>query len=245
MRYKVRLSYIGEGFAGWQRQENAMTVQEVIEEMLYKRLQEPVTVVGCGRTDAGVHASDFVMHFDTAEAIPDNFIYSLNQLLPTGIAFHAVEAVSADFHARFDAVRRSYVYRIHLRKDPFREGLSYYAPFLEQADRTRMQTVAGILLKYQEFGPFCKAHTDVRTMRCALNRSEWKFDDDQKLIEYHISADRFLRGMVRLIVGACIQVGLGKMTIEEITAAMDRQQSIPRPWSVPPEGLYLSQVVYP
>jgi tRNA pseudouridine38-40 synthase len=244
MRYKLSLSYDGSDFAGWQRQDNALTVQEVLEEKLSLKLREKISVVGCGRTDSGVHASHFVLHFDTSENIPGNFLFVINNLLPESIALHHIEAVSTFFHARFDAIGRNYVYRLHARKDPFRKKYSYYYPWILEADREAMQKTASSILKYEYFEPFCKSHTDVKTKRCQLDHAYWLFDERNNNFEFHIGSDRFLRGMVRLIVGACIQVGRGKMTVEEVKCALDKQASLPKPLSVPPEGLFLTEIKY-
>lgn len=244
MRYKLSLSYNGSDFAGWQRQENALTVQEVLEEKISLKLRNEIRVVGCGRTDSGVHASHYVLHFETSESIPENFIYVLNNLLPGSIALHDIEAVSSFFHARFDAIGRQYVYRIHAQKDPFRKEYSYYYPWILQADQEAMHQAARLILQYQYFEPFCKSNSDVKTKRCKLGHAYWIFDEDNNNFEFHIGSDRFLRGMVRLIVGACIQVGIGKMTLEEMRNALDKQEALPKPLSVPPEGLFLTKIKY-
>lgn len=245
MRFKVRMNYDGSTFAGWQRQLNATTVQELVEDSISTKLQVKTDILGCGRTDAGVHALDFVFHFDYDGDLPGDFLFSVNQMLPWSISIHKVVPVPGTFHARFDAVSRSYVYKIHTQKDPFRYNYSYYFPLIRQSERGIMQKAAELLLSFSQFSPFCKAHSDVKTMKCELKESRWVFDDESDNFEFHISSDRFLRGMVRLIVGATLQVGLGKMKFIDLENALRQQTDLPKPWSVPAKGLALTRVVYP
>jgi tRNA pseudouridine38-40 synthase len=243
MRYAVRLSYKGTPFSGWQSQKNAYTVQESIEKVMSLKYGRDIPITGCCRTDKGVHAYDSLFHFDSLEDITKNYIYSLNKMLPNEITLHCIKEVDENFHARFDAVFRSYIYKIHTFKDPFKKDLSFYYPLVLKADFNRMQEVADLLMNYDEFYPFCKTNSDVKTMKCDLKESTWiKMDNGN--FEFHIKSDRFLRGMVRMIVGACINTGLNKISIEEIKNSMENQKRLKTDWSVPAHGLYLNEVKY-
>jgi len=244
MRYKLELSYAGTDYSGWQRQDNAITVQQLVEESISLKLQEKIIVVGCGRTDAGVHASKYVLHFDTPVELPGDFIFALNQILPESIAFQNMSRVTNNFHARFDALKRSYIYRLHSRKDPFKNQLSYYFPRILKCDDQLLNKSVQFLLDYESFTPFCKTNSDVKTTKCKLTEALWKHDPMDDSFEFHISSDRFLRGMVRLIVGSSLQVALGKLSIGQIEEAMQAQKPLPYAWSVPAHGLYLSEVRY-
>ena len=244
MRYALNISYDGKGLSGWQRQENALSVQQILEDKMALKLRVPIQLTGCGRTDAGVHAEGYVAHFDFEGALPSDFLYALNLLLPVQISLNRVEPVRPDFHARFDAISRKYTYHIHSRKNPFLSPFSFYFPAIQQADYAVMQEVAKGLMHYDAFFPFCKSGSDAKTMQCRITESFWVFDPESGTFRFEIRSDRFLRGMVRLIVGTCLLTGLGKMTSEEVHLALEKQQPLPRPWSVPPDGLFLSDIQY-
>ncbi|HEB62802.1 MAG TPA: tRNA pseudouridine(38-40) synthase TruA [Bacteroidetes bacterium] len=243
MRYAVRLAYKGTPFSGWQSQKNAYTVQETIEKSMSLKYGQNISITGCCRTDKGVHAYDSLFHFDLEKDPIKNFTYSLNKMLPKEIVLKDIQQVSTGFHARFDAVSRSYIYKIHTFKDPFKDSLSFYYPLTLKADFNKMQEVANLLMQYEEFFPFCKTHTDVKTMKCALNVCTW-IKNDNGDFEFHIKSNRFLRGMVRMIVGVCINAGLNKISIEEIKDSMNNQRRLKTDWSVPAHGLYLNNVKY-
>jgi tRNA pseudouridine38-40 synthase len=245
MRYFAELAYNGQAYFGWQRQPEQVSVQSTIEEALSTILNTPLEITGCGRTDTGVHARQYFIHFDLEGAFPENFLLRLNKFLPADIAFRRIFEVKADAHARYDAYYRSYEYHIDVFKNPFELGTSHYFPFTRDLDFSKMEEAAALLLQYEEFFPFCKTNTDVKTMRCELFRSEWAFDHAKGHHVYHISANRFLRGMVRLIVGMCLYVGQGKMSLAEVRTALDQQARLPKSWSIPPDGLYLTDVRYP
>ena len=245
MRYRMVISFDGTGLAGWQRQENALSVQEILEEKLSVKLRQPTEVTGCGRTDAGVHASSYVLHFDFPEPLSPDFVHAINQMLPPQISVHSVDAAPAGFHARFDAISRSYKYHIHSRKDPFKTAYSYYYPRMDDLDLEQLNAVASLLPEYDSFAPFCKSRSDVKTMRCMISQAAWQMDRVNHRYTFEITADRFLRGMVRLIVGASLQAGLGRLSVEEIRDALGKQIPLSRPWSVPAEGLFLTDVQYP
>ena len=245
MRFAVRLAYNGSSYSGWQNQLNAKTVQEEIETVLFTKYRKKIPVLGCGRTDKGVHASDFVLHFDFDEDITENFTYSLNKMLPQDISLFEIRKVQDDFHARFYALSRSYIYKIHTVKNPFKTGLSFHYPLIKTVDFDKMLEASKVLLNYDSFFPFCKTNTDVKTMICDLEISNWTIDKITGDYFFNIKSNRFLRGMVRLIVGMTINVGLGKMSIDELKNALDYQIRMVTDWSVPAHGLYLNEVNYP
>jgi tRNA pseudouridine38-40 synthase len=244
MRYFSELAYNGTNYNGWQKQPNAPSVQETIEDAFSTILSADIEVVGCGRTDTGVHASQYFMHFDFEGKFPKAFLNRVNKLLPADIAIRRIFEVKENTHARFDATLRSYEYRLVFEKNPFETHTAWHFPFGEKLDLKKMHEAARFLLDYEEFSPFCKTHTDVKTMRCRLTRSEWQLHNSEKRMIYHISSDRFLRGMVRLIVGMCLNVGLGKINLEDVRQAMDEQKPLKKSWSVPPHGLFLTEVKY-
>ena len=244
MRYFSELTYNGTNYNGWQRQPNASSVQETIEQAFSTILGADIEVVGCGRTDTGVHASQYFMHFDFEKEFPKEFLKRVNKFLPEDIAIRQIFQVDDEAHARFDAVRRSYAYHIVLEKNSFETNTAWYFPFFEKLDFEKTQQAAALLLDYAEFQPFCKSNTDVKTMKCDLLRSEWILTAEQKRMTYHISANRFLRGMVRLVIGMCLNVGLQKITLEDVRQALEQQTLVKKSWSVPPHGLFLTEVQY-
>lgn len=239
----LELAYCGTAYAGWQRQPNAVSVEETIDGALSTILGTEIKLVGCGRTDAGVHASDYVAHFDFDGELPPRFVGRLNRYLPVDIAIYGISEVPMELHARFSATGRSYRYRISPRKDPFRPNTVAWIPAYGDLDHELMREAAALIPEYGEFATFCKTNNDAFTMRCTVTESEWSFQPDKW--EYRISANRFLRGMVRLIVGMCLQVGSGKLSIERLREALDRQERLPRPLSAPAAGLFLTAVRYP
>jgi tRNA pseudouridine38-40 synthase len=245
MRYFAELAYNGAAYYGWQKQPGQASVQTTLEEAFSLILNTPIEVTGCGRTDTGVHAHQYFMHFDFEGAFPQGFINRMNKYLPKDIALYQIMEVAPDAHARFDANSRSYEYHLEFRKNPFTTSTAYHFPFAEQIDRHQLQQAAALLLDYTDFFPFCKTNTDVKTMKCQLSRCEWIFDDARHQMVFHISANRFLRGMVRLIVGMCLNVGIGKTSLEEVRSAMDQQKRLKQSWSVPPQGLFLTDIRYP
>lgn len=243
MRWQIHLSYLGTNFCGWQRQPNAMSVQQTLEEAFALILRQPVEMVGCGRTDTGVHARNYVAHADVVDfPLTDKVVYQINAVLPLVISVNRIVETHETFHARFDAVERQYKYYMHFNKDPFLNGLSYYFHQETSLDPEKMQSAAELLLQFGDFLPFCKTGSDADHFRCKLTESEWVFEDGKAV--YSISANRFLRGMVRLIVGACLNVGLGKISLEELKDNLENQTPLAHAWSVPAEGLYLEEIVY-
>lgn len=243
MRYFLRLMYDGGAYAGWQNQPNALSVQEVLEDRMSQMLQVPVDIVGCGRTDAGVHARDFYAHTELPEKPDDGFLFRLNNFLPADIAVKEIILMHEDAHARFDAIQRSYVYHVHTRKDPFREGYSFYYQRASGFTVNQLNEFSQMIPTFTSFNPFAKYHSDVRNYRCRVSVCEWKANANG--LELHISSDRFLRGMVRLITGACLRYAEGKITLEDLFQAMKTGEHIKGIWSVPAHGLYLSEIRYP
>jgi len=243
MRYFLHLAYNGTRYYGWQRQPSAVSVQETLEDALSTILNSPLEITGCGRTDTGVHARQYYAHFDFEGDFPEAFLRRLNKFLPPDIAVYELLPVADDAHARYDAIHRAYEYHLTFSKDPFRVETRYFYPFPVRLQLDAMNEAAALLLEYENFFPFCKSDTDVRTLRCDLRRSEW-LPMPGGLV-YHIAADRFLRGMVRLIVGMCLLVGSGKTRLEEVRQAMDQQERLPQAQSAPPQGLFLTEVKYP
>lgn len=244
-RYFIEISYKGSKYAGWQIQPNAITIQALIEDALSVIYNSKVGIVGCGRTDAGVHASQYYFH---VELVPEKYddgliMYKLNGMLPYDIAVKRVLKVDSECHARFDATGRAYTYFIHFYKDPFLLNVSYKYNQVVKPDFEKLQAAAQLLTNYDAFFPFCKTNTEVDNYRCQILRSEWIRHSDGNL-EYHIKANRFLRGMVRLIVGMCINVATKKLSLDIVKKALDNQERLDQAWSVPSEGLFLSEVTY-
>jgi tRNA pseudouridine38-40 synthase len=241
-RYFLELSYHGRAFHGWQIQQNAYTVQECLEKALNTYFREPVFIMGSGRTDTGVHATMQVCHFDLKTQTPgENFLKAINAILPKEIAIHSIRNVKPDAHARFDATRRSYFYRIIFSKNPFLEGLAWQ--LFRQPDVSKMNEAAKILLQHEDFECFSKVHTEVNHFRCQIYEAFWEQNDGQLL--FHITANRFLRGMVRAIVGTLLEIGFGYKEIkdmEQIILSRDRSQAGK---AAPAKGLFLSHIVYP
>jgi tRNA pseudouridine38-40 synthase len=242
-RYFLEFSYAGMAYHGWQRQPNAVSVQEVMEKAFNTLLKQDVPLTAAGRTDTGVHARQMFAHFDgvISKTKQDQFVFRLNQLLPKDIAIQSMHEVQPKAHARFDALSRTYEYHINNVKTPFKQGLSYslYQPL----DLKAMNTAASILLKYDDFECFSKSNTDVKTFLCKITHAEWIKKGDQLI--FTIRANRFLRNMVRAIVGTLIEVGLAKKNIDHIHQIIQSKNRSLAGYSVPAEGLFLTQIDYP
>ncbi len=244
-RYFIRLAYNGAAYCGWQIQPSDPTVQATIEAALSTMYNASIQVVGCGRTDTAVHASEYYLHTDLPERFSaDNLVYKLNNLLPKDVRVYTIQEMDAKDHARFDAVARSYTYKMVFGKDPFRQHTVYRYDQSGIPDLDLMNEAAALLLEYKEFLPFCKTHADNDTYKCALTVSEWISINDNEW-HYKVTSDRFLRGMVRLIVGMTLNIGLKRIELIDVKTAMDKQERLQRAWSVPAQGLYLSSIKYP
>ena len=244
MRYAIELSYDGGAYCGWQRQTDAATVQESLEKALSTLLRQNTEVVGAGRTDTGVNASFYVAHFDSCQAVDcDHLKYKLNLILPHDIAVFAIRAVRDDFHARFDAVEREYTYYISQRKNPFRRhsAWQYYVPL----DVERMNEAAKALLEWDDFTSFAKLNSNNKTNICRVVKAEWRRAEwDEDLLIFTIRADRFLRNMIRAIVGTLVDVGRGRYTVEEFRDILHSRDLSRSSAGAPAVGLFLSDVKY-
>ena len=241
MRYFLEFSYNGTNYCGWQIQPGAKSIQETLQKTLSTLLGEKLEIAGAGRTDTGVHAKLMYAHFDTESYFEiGKLIHRLNSFLPPDIAVSDIIPVHDDAHARFDATSRTYEYHIHTKKNVFLENLSFQHSRVLDLDA--MNLAARQLLLHDDFEAFSKTNTDVRTFICKITKAHWEKDHDQLI--FTISADRFLRNMVRAIVGTLIQVGLGKTTLDEFTKIIESKNRSKAGFSVPAKGLYLVEVRY-
>lgn len=245
MRYICKLAFDGSKYKGWQHQLNSKSVQDTIAESISVYLRTQVEITGCGRTDTGVHASKYYFHFDSEHPLSHNDLHHFNAILPSDIVIQSIKPVDPRAHARFDAIERTYEYYIESYKNPFNRPYCFSFYQFTEVNIDLLQEAAALLLNYEDFSPFCKTNSGTKSKLCKITRSEWQVTEDKKNAFYTISANRFLRGMVRLIVGMCLNVGLKKMTIEEVKNSLENQSSLPTPWSVPPNGLFLSDIKYP
>ncbi len=242
MRYFIRFSYFGKAYHGWQNQPNAITVQEVLERSLSTLLRQQIEVVGAGRTDAGVHAKEMFAHFDISEIQDCNeLVYRLNALLPEDIAVQQIFKVRLDAHARFDAVERTYEYWVVQDKNPFYWDLAHCIKLPLNVEA--MNQAAQFLLSHTDFESFSKSNSDVKTFNCDVREAKWEKQGD-KLV-FTIVADRFLRNMVRAVVGTLLDIGLGKTNPDEIHTIIESKNRSNAGASVPAKGLYLTEVLYP
>jgi tRNA pseudouridine38-40 synthase len=265
MRYFITLSYDGTRFHGWQVQPNGISVQGELQRALSLLLRQPIAVTGAGRTDAGVHASMMVAHFDVSPLTPTHeekaiatrqpplnsqsspvdcqqLVYKLNKLLPQDIAVQRVEPVSDELHARFSALARTYYYYLHTVKSPF---LRHYSCELHYPlDFALMNQAAALLMEYDDFGAFCKSHADVKTTLCHVTEARWvKLDEGQWRFE--ITANRFLRNMVRAVVGTLIEVGRGRLTLDDFRRVVEGKRRTEAGESMPAHALFLERIAYP
>jgi tRNA pseudouridine38-40 synthase len=242
MRYFFEITYNGTHYHGWQNQKNAIGVQQVVEEAMSKLLRKKTSIVGSGRTDTGVHCVQQFFHADIeAEFNPRDLIHRMNAFLPKDIAIRNILMVREDAHARYDAYERSYQYKITRSKDPLLVGYAHY--FFRDLDLPTMERASALLLGEHDFECFSKVKTDVNHFICDIKQASWNQKGD--VLVFTITANRFLRGMVRAIVGTLLDVGNGKLTVkqfQEILKSKDRKKA---GMNAPPEGLYLMQVKYP
>ena len=269
-RYFIHLAYNGANYNGWQTQPGLPTVQQTLEEALSTLLRTPIAVVGCGRTDTGVHASDFYVHFDTHVDIDaDNLVFKLNNLLPPDIVIYDIFPVADNAHARFDATARTYQYHVSDRRLPFRQG--QYCRIYYRPDIDLMNEAARVLMEYDDFTSFAKLHTQVKTNICHLTEAHWDFvpvksyelgvkseaDAEKKLITHNseliteyewvftIRSNRFLRNMVRSVTGTLLDVGRGKLSLDGLREIIEKKDRCAAGVSMPACGLFLTKVEYP
>jgi tRNA pseudouridine38-40 synthase len=244
-RYFIELQYDGSSFAGWQIQPNARTVQAEIENALSTILRETTAVTGCGRTDTGVHARFFVAHFDSLKSMQktdlEKLTFKLNRFLPISIHIFKIYPVKPDAHARFDAISRTYKYYLTTSKNPFLEKYAWY--YFCDFDFKLMNNTAKILYEYQDFTSFSKLHTQTKTNNCKITFAEWTYENGTWV--FTITADRFLRNMVRAIVGTLINVGRGHISTDEFRKIIELKERQKAGQSVPAHGLFLEKVEYP
>jgi len=245
-RYFIELSYLGTNYHGWQIQPNAVTVQEKINEVLALLFREKIMVTGCGRTDTGVHAKNFYAHinldFELLRFPQEQLIYKLNAILTHDIAISNIIEVKENAHARFDATSRSYEYHLGIHKNPFNKDLCYLSPY-KNLDFDLMNQAAKILYDYTDFECFSKSNTDVATFNCHITKAQWQQKNDSWV--FTITADRFLRNMVRAIVGTLIEVGRGQMDLKDFKSVIESKNRGNAGWSVPGKGLFLVEIKYP
>lgn len=241
MRYFIELAYKGTNYHGWQYQPDADSVQETINKALSLLLKTPIDIVGAGRTDTGVHARQMYAHFDfDSEIDTPQLIHKLNSFLPKDIVIFRIFKVDDEAHARFDATKRTYEYHMHTRKDAFENDGSYQ--FHLPLDIDAMNEACKLLFKYTDFECFSKTHTDVHTFNCQIFEANWK-QNGTKLV-FTIAADRFLRNMVRAIVGTMINIGTGKITLSDLEKIIESKDRGQAGFSVPAHGLYLTKIEY-
>jgi len=243
-RYFVELAYNGAPFCGWQIQDNAVTVQGTLEEAFSRIMRETVALTGAGRTDTGVHAKKYIAHFDTAQYLNEqdcqDLCRKLNSYLRESIVIFKIYQVSNDLHARFSAISRTYQYVISLEKDPFLFDFSY--PLFVDLDVNRMNEACKILYNHTDFSCFSKAHTQTKTNLCAIQKAIWKRDKNRLI--FTIQANRFLRDMVRAIVGTMIEVGQHKISLDDFRRIIESKNRCEAGLSVPAKGLFMTDVTY-
>lgn len=243
-RYFIEIAYNGTNYCGWQVQPNQITVQSVLTDALKTIFNQPIRTIGCGRTDSSVHARQFFVHFDAEGAVPENFLYRINKILPKDISvYRLIDHVPEDANTRFDATYRAYTYYIHFEKNPFLFKQSFFYPW-RPLDVNAMQQAIDMIPKYNDFRMFCKSGGSQKHYLCNIFNVEMIIDEHK--MEFHIAANRFLRGMVRRVVGAILMVGKGKISLEEFKYTLEtkRRRFATINKAAPPQGLYLTEVRY-
>lgn len=241
MRYFLEVSYKGTRYAGFQVQKNAVTIQGEVERALSVVFRSPISLTGSSRTDAGVHALQNYFHFDLNADFPASLLYNLNALLPIDIVIKSVTPVAVDAHARFQASSRTYKYYITSTKSPFLTETAWYYPY--SVDINLLNQAAAILYNYTDYTSFSKRNTQVHTRECAIIKSEWIIENDS--LTYTVAANRFLRGMVRGLVGTMLLVGRRKILLSDFEDIVQSKDCTKANFSTPPHGLFLVKVVYP
>ncbi len=243
MRFLAFCDFVGTNYVGWQRQPNGISIQEAIEHALSIYFRSPIAIVGCGRTDSGVHGRNYGFHFDLPE-IPEDapFLFKINRILPDDIVIRSIKVMEDNFHARFSAKSRRYIYRIHTSKDPFIQPYSWYLDRLTPESVHILNEAATFIASLKDFSSFAKTGSNNKTTYCDMIQCEWKAHEDR--LELHIAANRFLRGMVRLIVGGCANVAVGKLSLERMKELSLEGVVLPFAFSVPAQGLTFEGVEY-
>lgn len=241
MRYFIEFAYSGKNYFGYQVQPRQITVQEVLEKALSTLVREKIKTTGAGRTDTGVHARKMFAHFDTEQILHENLVHQLNSFLPPDIAVNRIFPVRPELHARFDATFRTYEYYISLAKNPFTQD-SAWQLWKRKLDLAPMNEACKILFEFEDFTSFAKLHTDNKTNFCKIYRAEWEQQGTE--LKFTISADRFLRNMVRAIVGTMVEIGSGKLKPEDLRGIIEAKNRNVAGTSAPPQGLFLVDVGY-
>lgn len=242
MRYFIEISFNGSKYNGWQKQKNATSVQEVLDKAMSTLLHEKISTTGCGRTDTGVHALQFFAHFDVSDKIekPVELLYHLNAVLPKDIAAHRLIAVTKHANARHDAFSRTYHYHLYFKKNPFLIERGYW--LFNKPDFSKMNFACRVLKRYDDFSSFSKSRTDTKHNLCKIKHAEWKKRGEEWVFE--ITANRFLRGMVRAIVGTMLDIGSGKISVKDFEDIIKSKSRARAGISVPAQGLFLVEVKY-
>ncbi len=241
MRYFIEFSYNGKNYFGYQIQPKDISVQEELEKALSTILREPIKTTGAGRTDTGVHAKKMFAHFDTTQDLSQQLVHQLNSFLPNDIAVYKIFRVNDDFHARFDATFRTYEYYISLEKNPFTQD-SAWQHWRRPLDINKMNEACRILFDYEDFTSFAKLHTDNKTNLCSIYKAEWVQNGSE--LKFTVSANRFLRNMVRAIVGTMVDIGAGKIQPEDLRNIIENKNRNSAGTSAPAHGLFLVDVGY-
>ncbi len=240
-RYLIELAYQGTNYAGFQIQQNANSVQAEVEKALKIYYRNNFSLTGSSRTDAGVHALQNFFHFDADETITDGS-YNLNAILPADIVIKKILPVSSNFHCRFSALSREYQYRIYQHKNPFLHHTAYFFPY--KLDIIALKEAASVIMQQNDFETFCKRNTQTKTTICKIFKSQWDTNAEGSLI-YTVKGNRFLRGMVRGMVGTMLKVGTGKLTLDKFISIIHSKDCTKADFSAPPEGLFLNKVEFP
>jgi tRNA pseudouridine38-40 synthase len=240
-RYFIEVAYDGSDFGGFQIQANQQTIQGALEHAMNILFRETISLTGASRTDAGVHALQNFLHFDTDIPITSKHIYNLNALLPNSIVVNNIYGVPDEAHSRFDAIKRSYIYKIHSKKSPFLEGKSWFYPF--PVDVKALQAAADTLLNHTDFESFSKKNTTVNTFDCKITKAKWAQEGD--IITFSIDSNRFLRGMIRGFVGTMLHCGRGQLNTADFISIIESKNEQKVDFSTPAHGLYLSAINYP
>ena len=244
MRYFLHIAYNGNNYRGWQKLPGIISVQQVIETTLSHVLKEAISIVGCGRTDAQVHASQFFFHFDIDRELDFDLQFRLNKCLPHDITVYDVILMEGLPHARFDAIQRSYDYYIHIQKDPYLVGLSSFYP-LENPDLEKMNEAVGLLTNYNDYGCFCKSPLKYEHTICHVSKAQLFSNADHTRLRFYISSNRFLAGMIRIIVGKLLEIGNGELSVADFEQYLKTKVTPKTIVPVYAQGLYLSKVTYP
>lgn len=244
-RYFVELAYDGSAYSGWQIQPDSPTIQELLQEKMSLQWNEEIGLTGCGRTDAGVHARGYFAHFETEKILMGDHLFKLNTFLPEDIVVHRFVKMEDSAHARYDAIRRRYRYFIHFNKSVFKRKYSYYLPVKRNYDLNKFNLLANLLREYMDFQPFCKVNSDVNSFRCKISTIYWEIDREAQTATLTVESNRFLHGMIRLLVGCTLYVAAGRMSLHDVRKSMETQTPLSMPFSAPAHGLFLDHITYP